>query len=199
MINVRPTTATAICQQLKCEGVSNIITLLRYPVFCISGTSLLGTQGQICFSEFLEIISSFFAQNFCTDRVDILLCSEIWHFGPLEVLWASASSTPTTPTTPSVDQSITKLRKQRIKGFATCVVSTKVYRQYKVSRYFGYRDTKKYRGIRDTSIVKFWYRDISKYRQYRPSLVSTTCEGTKFRTLESCIAKSLVTEHPHRV
>ena len=30
----------------------------------------------MCFSEFLEIISSFFAQNFCTDRVDILLCSE---------------------------------------------------------------------------------------------------------------------------
>ena len=61
---------------MHCEGVSNIITLLRYPVFCISGTSLLGTQGQICFFEFLEIISSFFAQNFCTDRVDILLCSE---------------------------------------------------------------------------------------------------------------------------
>ena len=40
----------------------------------------------------------------------------------------------------------------------------------KVSRYYWYRDTKKYRGIRDTSIVKFWYRDISKYRQYRPSL-----------------------------
>jgi len=38
-----------------------------------SGTSLLGKQGQICFAE---IISSFFAQNFCTDRVDILLCSE---------------------------------------------------------------------------------------------------------------------------
>jgi len=38
----------------------------------------------------------------------------------------------------------------------------------KVSRYLWYRDTKKYRGIRDTSIVKFWYRDISKYRQYRP-------------------------------
>jgi len=31
----------------------------------------------------------------------------------------------------------------------------------KISRYFWYRDTKKYRGIRDTSIVKFWYRDIS--------------------------------------
>jgi len=41
----------------------------------------------------------------------------------------------------------------------------------KVSQYFWYRDTKKYRGIRDTSIVKFWYRDISKYRQYRPSLL----------------------------
>jgi len=41
----------------------------------------------------------------------------------------------------------------------------------KVSRYFWYCDTKKYRGIHDTSIVKFWYRDISKYRQYRPSLV----------------------------
>jgi len=42
----------------------------------------------------------------------------------------------------------------------------------KVSRYYWYRDTKKYRGICDTSIVKFWYRDISKYRQYRLSLVS---------------------------
>ena len=40
-----------------------------------SVTSLLGQWGQICFSEFLKIISSFFAQNFCTDRVDILLCS----------------------------------------------------------------------------------------------------------------------------
>ena len=40
----------------------------------------------------------------------------------------------------------------------------------KVSRYLWYRDTNKYRDIRDTSIVKFWYRDISKYRQYRPSL-----------------------------
>jgi len=42
------------------------------------------------------------------DRVDILLWMsrggfvKIWHFGPLEVLWASASSTRTTPTTPSV-------------------------------------------------------------------------------------------------
>ena len=27
---------------------------------------------------------------------------KIWHFGPLEVLWASATSTRTTPTTPSV-------------------------------------------------------------------------------------------------
>ena len=35
-----------------------------------SVTSLLGQWGQICFSEFLKIISSFFA------RVDILLCSE---------------------------------------------------------------------------------------------------------------------------
>ena len=40
----------------------------------------------------------------------------------------------------------------------------------KVSRYFWYRDTKKYRDIRDTSIVNIWYRDISKYRQYRPAL-----------------------------
>jgi len=36
----------------------------------------LGKQGQICFAEFLEIISSFYAQNSCTDRVDILLCFE---------------------------------------------------------------------------------------------------------------------------
>jgi len=43
----------------------------------------------------------------------------------------------------------------------------------KVSRYFWYRDIKKYRGVRDTSIVKFRYRDISKYRQYRPSLHET--------------------------
>jgi len=59
-----------------CEGVSNIITLLRFPGSAFSGTSLLGQLGQICFSEFLKIISSFFAQNFCTDRVDIILCSE---------------------------------------------------------------------------------------------------------------------------
>jgi len=32
-------------------------------------------MGQICFSEFLKIISSYFAQNFCTYRVDILLRS----------------------------------------------------------------------------------------------------------------------------
>jgi len=72
VMHYRPT----VCMLAHCEGVSNIITLLRYPVFCISGTSLSGKLGQICFSEFLEIISSFFAQNFCTDRVDILLCSE---------------------------------------------------------------------------------------------------------------------------
>jgi len=57
-----------------------------------------------------------------------------------------------------------------LKGFATCSIDKK-YR--KVLRYFWYRDTKKYRGIRDTSIVKFWYRDISKYRQYRPALILT--------------------------
>ena len=48
-------------------------------------------MGQICFSEFLKIISSFLAQNFCADRVDILLrCAtkekgvivEIWHLLP---------------------------------------------------------------------------------------------------------------------
>ena len=50
----------------------------------------------------------------------------------------------------------------------------------KVSQYFWYRDTKKYRGIRDTSIVKFWYRDISKYRQYRPSLVRCNCHESRF-------------------
>ena len=59
-----------------CEGVSNIITLLRFPGSAFSGTSILGQWGEICFAEFLEIISSFFAQIFCTDRVDILLCSE---------------------------------------------------------------------------------------------------------------------------
>ena len=46
----------------------------------------------------------------------------------------------------------------------------------KVLRYFWYRDTKKYRGTRDTSIVKFWYRDISKYRQYRPSLTRSSVD-----------------------
>jgi len=59
-----------------CEGVSNIITLLRFPGSAFSGTSILGQLGQICFAKFLKIISSFFAQIFCTDRVDILLCSE---------------------------------------------------------------------------------------------------------------------------
>jgi len=60
----------------ECKGLSNTITQLRFLVFCISVTSLLGQWGHICFPEFLKIISSFFAQNFCTDRVDILLCSE---------------------------------------------------------------------------------------------------------------------------
>ena len=74
-----------------CEVVCNTITQLRLLGFCISVTSLLGQWGQMCFSEFLKILSSFFAQNFCTDRVDILICSErnkngvtveIWHLGP---------------------------------------------------------------------------------------------------------------------
>jgi len=52
---------------------NNTTPLSRFLFFC---TSLLGQWGQIRFSEFLKIISSFFAQNFCTDRVDILLCSE---------------------------------------------------------------------------------------------------------------------------
>ena len=95
-----------------CEGVFNTITQLRLLDFCFSGTSLLGKQGQICFAEFLKIVSSFFAQNFCTNRVDILLCSErtktgsffvkIWHFGPFEVAHYWRTSTPTTPTMPSV-------------------------------------------------------------------------------------------------
>ena len=52
---------------------NNTTLLSRFLFLC---TSLLGQWGQIRFSEFLEIISSFFAQNFCTDRVDILLCSK---------------------------------------------------------------------------------------------------------------------------
>jgi len=56
----------------------------------------------------------------------------------------------------------------------------------KVSRYFWYRDTEKYRGIHDTSIVKFWYRNISKYRQYRPSLMRTAeCPGRQ-AAIEVC-------------
>jgi len=51
---------------------NNTTPLSRFCFFC---TSILGKQGQICFAEFLKIISSFFAQNFCTDRVDIRLCS----------------------------------------------------------------------------------------------------------------------------
>ena len=51
----------------------------------------------------------------------------------------------------------------------------------KVSRYFWYRDTKKYRGTRNTSIVKFWYRDISKYRQYRPSLIVMSHDSAKHK------------------
>ena len=103
---------TKHCACGHCEGVSNTITQLRFPGFCFSGTSLLGQLGQICFAEFLKIISCFFAQNFCTDRVDILLCSEankrgggfsmkFGTFGPSKLV-ASATSTPTTPTTPSV-------------------------------------------------------------------------------------------------
>ena len=58
-----------------------------------SVTSLLGQWGQIRFSEFLKIISSFFAQNFCTDRVDILLCSERKRgvFRPNLALWPPRS------------------------------------------------------------------------------------------------------------
>ena len=80
--------------------------------FCFSGTSLLGKHGQICFVEFLKIMSCFLAQNFCTDRVDILLCSEanrkggfsmkFGTFGPSKLV-ESATSAPTTPTTPSVN------------------------------------------------------------------------------------------------
>ena len=90
------------------RGVSNIITLLHFPSSAFYGTSLLGQWGQICLAEFLEIISSFFAQNFCSDRVDILLCSErnktgvffrqnlaLW---PLRSDPLLATSTPTTPT-----------------------------------------------------------------------------------------------------
>ena len=67
-----------------------------------------------------------------------------------------------------------------LKGFATCSIDKK-YR--KVSRYFWYRDTKQYRGIRDTSIVKIWYRDISKYRQYRPALDwALLCFGLLWQT-----------------
>ena len=71
----------------------------------------IGQTGQICFPEFLKIISCFFAQNFCTDRVDILLCSEankkggfsmkFGTFGPSKLV-ASATSTLATPTTPSL-------------------------------------------------------------------------------------------------
>ena len=64
-----------------------------------------------------------------------------------------------------------KITDNLTKGFATCVVSNTSIE--KVSRYFWYRDTKKYRSIHDTSIVKFWYRDTSKYRKYRPALVPT--------------------------
>ena len=99
------------------EGVSNTITQLRFPGFCFSGTSLLGQWGQICFAVFLKTISCFFAQNFCTDRVDILLCSEAnkrgggsfsMKFGTFgqSKLVASATSTPTTPTTPSVRDTV---------------------------------------------------------------------------------------------
>ena len=66
--------------------------------------------------------------------------------------------------------SVTKLPKKT--GFATCSIDKK-YR--KVSQYSWYRGTKKYRGMHDTSIVKFWYRDISKYRQYRPALSTSHC------------------------
>jgi len=71
----------------------NNTTLLIRMRFCV--TSLLAQWGQICFAEFLKIISSFFAQNFCTDRVDILLCFErkktgffvkIWHWPPRSIV-----------------------------------------------------------------------------------------------------------------
>ena len=60
-----------------------------------SGSSLLGKQGQICVAEYLKIMKRIFRLNFfCTDRVDIRLCSgtnkmgvsdEIWHLWPFEI------------------------------------------------------------------------------------------------------------------
>ena len=100
---------------ISVEGVSNTITVtqLRFPRF--SQTSLLGKQGQICFADFLKVISSFFAQNCCTERVDILLCSERNKMGgfpqnlallPLRTRSDPllATNTTTTPTTPSVEK-----------------------------------------------------------------------------------------------
>ena len=82
-------------EMMNCKGVSNTITQLRFSGFCFSGTSLLGKQGQICFAEFLKIISCFFAQIFLwigwtcyfvlkpTKGGGVL--DEIWHFWPLEI------------------------------------------------------------------------------------------------------------------
>jgi len=51
---------------MKCEGVSNTITQLRFPGFCFSETSLLGKQGQICFAEYLKISTFFSLKLFVT-------------------------------------------------------------------------------------------------------------------------------------
>jgi len=87
---------------------SNTTPLLSFLFFCNFTT---GPMGSNMFCRISQNCEQIFRLNFCTDRRDILLCFErkkgeifvkIWHFGPLEVLWASASSTSTTPTTPSV-------------------------------------------------------------------------------------------------
>jgi len=87
--------------------VTQVVTQLHFPGFCFSGTSLLGKQGQICFAEYLKIVKRFFAYTFCTDRVDIRLCSEtnkkggfsvkFGTFGPSKLV-ALAMSPPVTPT-----------------------------------------------------------------------------------------------------
>jgi len=48
----------------QCEGISNIITLLRYPVFCFSGTSLLGKTGSNMFFRISQNYKQLFRSKF---------------------------------------------------------------------------------------------------------------------------------------
>ena len=109
----RPRSDHISCSPI-CEGVSNTITLLRFLVFCFSVNFTTGPMGSNMFCRISQNCEQIFRLNFLYGqgghptlfwkKKNGEFFVKIWHFGPLEVLWASASSTRTTPTTPSVQQ-----------------------------------------------------------------------------------------------